>query len=299
MLERRRFREFGQVMVAKVPGLLTVGVTLLSSLALAQEEQAGSTVDSEHIFGFTEGADIGDKGESELESITIGRLGKQGDFTDLTNETSYRYGVEQSFRASVGILTDYYSVHDAPGYLDRTGLRQSGLTSEFRWQFSEHDSAPIGLTLSFAPNWRRVNDPTPGQGQGQGQAYTLPVSLLADHVFIRNQLYAAVNVTAAPTFRSVAGLWQSSQPSELSAALAGALGNRIFLGGEVRWAAQNLTAPFGDRAFYIGPSLYVKLQQNLTVKAAWSAQVPELFTGRMNLTNYERHQLLLQVAYGF
>ena len=191
-------------------------------------------MDSEHIFGFTEGADIGDKGESELESITIGRLGKQGDFAVLTNETSYRYGVEQSFRASVGIVTDYYSVHDTPGYLDRTGLRQSGLTSEFRWQFSEHDSAPIGLTLSLAPTWRRVNDPTPGQGQ----AYTLPVSLLADHMFIPNQLYAAVNVTVAPTFSSVAGLWQSTQPFELSAALAGALGDRIFLGGEVRWAAQ-------------------------------------------------------------
>ena len=60
-----------------------------------------------------------------------------------------------------------------------------------------------------------------------------------------------------------------------------------------------MTAPFGDRAFYIGPSLYVKLQENLTVKAAWSAQVPELFTGRMNLATYERHQLLLQFAYGF
>jgi hypothetical protein len=71
-------------MVAKAPGLLTVGVVLVSSLALAQEKQAGTAVDSEHIFGFTEGADIGDKGESELESITIGRLGKQGDFAILT-----------------------------------------------------------------------------------------------------------------------------------------------------------------------------------------------------------------------
>ena len=69
-------------MVAKVPGSLIVGVMLLSSLALAQEKQAGSNVDTEHIFGFTEGADIGDKGESELESITIGRLGKQGDFAN-------------------------------------------------------------------------------------------------------------------------------------------------------------------------------------------------------------------------
>jgi hypothetical protein len=295
MRKRRRFLELSRVMVGTVRGSLIVGVLLLSSLALAQEKQAGSNVDSEHIFGFTEGADIGDKGESELESITVGRLGKQGGFSVLTNETSYRYGVEQSFRASVGTVTDYYSVHDTPGFLDRTGLRYSGLTSEFRWQFSEHDRAPIGLTLSFAPTWRSVNDPTPGQGQ----AYTLPVSLLADHVFIPNQLYAAVNVSVAPTFSSVAGLWQSTRPFELSAALAGALGDRIFLGGEVRWAAQNLAAPFADRALYIGPSLFVKLQENLTVKAAWSLQVPELFRGRMDLTNYERHQVLLQFAYGF
>lgn len=267
----------------------------MSSLALAQEQEAGTAVDSEHIFGFTEGADIGDKGESELESITIGRLGKQGAFVDLTNETSYRYGVEQSFRASVGILTDYYSVHDSPGYLDRTGPRQSGWTSEFRWQFSEHDSAPIGLTLSLSPTWRRVNDPAPGQGQ----AFTLPVSLLADHVLIPNELYSAVNVTVAPTFSAVAGLWQGAQPLELSAALARALSDRIFLGGEVRWAARNLIAPFGDHAFYMGPSLYVMLRENLTVKAAWSAQVPDLFTGRVNLANYERHQLLLQFACGF
>ncbi len=59
MRERRRFRELSRVMVGMVPGLLTVGVTLLSSLALAQEKQAGSAVDTEHIFGFTEGADIG------------------------------------------------------------------------------------------------------------------------------------------------------------------------------------------------------------------------------------------------
>ena len=291
MRARRRFRELSRVMIAKLPGLLTVGVMLLSSLALAQE-QAGSTVDSEHIFGFTEGADIGNKGDNELESITVGRLGKQGDFAVLSNETSYRYGVEQNFRASVGIVTDYYSVHDTPGYLDRTGLRQGGLTSEFRWQFSEHDSAPIGLTLSFAPTWRRVNDPTPGQGQ----AYILPVTLLADHMFIPNQLFGAVNVTVAPTFNTVAGQSQSTQPFELSAALAGALGDRVFLGGEVRWAGQKL---FGDRALYIGPSLYVKLRENLTVKVAWSAQAPEFLIGRMNLAGFERHQLLLQVAYDF
>ncbi len=284
-----------RIMVAAVRRLPTVAILLLSSLAQAQEKQAGATIDSEHIFGFTEGADIGDKGESEFESITIGRLGKQGGFAVLTNETSFRYGVEQGFRASAGTLTDYYSVHDSPGYLDRTGLRYSGLTSEFRWQFSEHDSAPIGLTLSFAPTWRRVDDPTPGLGQ----SYALPVSLLADHVIIANRLYAAVNVGVAPTFSYVAGSWRNSQPLEISAALSTALGDRIFLGGEVRLAAQNQTAPLGGRALYIGPSFFVKLQENLTFKAAWSLQVPDVISGRMDLANYERCQFVAQFAYGF
>ena len=92
-------------MLAKVPGLLTVGATLLSSLALAQEEQAGSTVDSEHIFGFTEGADIGDKGESELESITIGRLGKQGYFTD-SNQRDFVPLWRRAILPGVGRNTD-------------------------------------------------------------------------------------------------------------------------------------------------------------------------------------------------
>ena len=282
-------------MVAKAPGLLAVGVAVVSSLALAQEQQAGATVDSEHIFGFTEGADIGDKGESELESITIGRLGKQRGFAVLTNETSFRYGVEQGFRASVGTLADYYNVHDTPEYLDRTGLRYSGLTSEFRWQFSEHDSAPVGLTLSFAPTWRRINDPVPGQQQ----SFALPVSLLADRVLIPNRLYAAVDVGVTPTFSYVAGVWKNTQPLEISAALSSALGDRIFIGGEVRLAAQNQTAPFGDRALYIGPSFFVKLRETLTFKAAWSLQVPDVVSGRMDLTNYERCQIVAQLAYGF
>lgn len=284
-----------RVMVAAVRRLPTVAILLLSSLAQAQEKQTGATVDSEHIFGFTEGADIGDKGESELESITIGRLGKQGGFAALTNETSFRYGVEQGFRASVGTLTDYYSVHDTPGYLDRTGLRYSGLTSEFRWQFSEHDSAPVGLTLSFTPTWRRVDDPAPGQGL----SYLLPVSLLADRVLIPNRLYAAVNVGVAPTFSYVAGSWRNTLPLEISAALAAAVGDRIFLGGEVRLAAQNQTALFGGRALYIGPSFFVKLQENLTFKAAWSLQVPDVISGRMDLANFERGQFVAQFAYGF
>jgi len=128
-------------MVAKLPDCWLSGCGRVESRA-GQEQQAGATVDSEHIFGFTEGP------ISATKAKRAGKhhhrtFGKQGDFAILTNETSYPLRRRAIFPASVGILTDYYSVHDTPGYLNRTGLRQSGVTSEFRWQFSS-TTAPIG-----------------------------------------------------------------------------------------------------------------------------------------------------------
>src|SRR5262249_29164773 len=35
-------------------------------------------VDSEHLFGFTEGSDIGERGEKEFETDSTGRFGRQG-----------------------------------------------------------------------------------------------------------------------------------------------------------------------------------------------------------------------------
>jgi hypothetical protein len=274
---------------------LLAALLLLPVPAQAQEEQAGSSIDSEHIFGFTEGSDIGNKGEREIESATTGRLGRQGSFSVFTNETSFRYGVEQNFRASIGTLTDYYSVHDTPGLSNKTGIEFSGVVSEFRWHFLEHDTAPIGLTLSFAPYWRRSNDPAPGQGE----SYALPLALLIDKAFIPGRLYGAINVTVAPNFGRLSGRWEAKQPLEISAALTAAVDEKIFLGGEVREAARDQNGFFAGRALLIGPTFYLKLKQDLNFKLGWSVQVPEAFSGRMDLTNFERQQFVAQFAYAF
>ena len=48
----------------------------------AQAEGADGTgqekIETEHIFGFTEGTDIGEKGEQEFEATTVARLGNPG-----------------------------------------------------------------------------------------------------------------------------------------------------------------------------------------------------------------------------
>ena len=69
--------------------LFLMAVLLPPSLAQAQEEKASSTVDTEHIFGFTEGSDIGEKGEKEVDHGSNFFVGKRGSLIDIENETAF------------------------------------------------------------------------------------------------------------------------------------------------------------------------------------------------------------------
>ncbi len=55
--------------------IMALTVSLMPLHALAREHQSGATFNTEHTFGFSEGSDIGDKGESEIEGATVGRVG--------------------------------------------------------------------------------------------------------------------------------------------------------------------------------------------------------------------------------
>src|SRR6266849_6306396 len=60
---------FPRMRLAFVAGIVT-GVVATDGSARATD------IDSEHLFGFTEGADIGKAGEREVESETVARSGK-------------------------------------------------------------------------------------------------------------------------------------------------------------------------------------------------------------------------------
>jgi hypothetical protein len=58
--------------IVRWPTLLVV--LLLPVLAQAEGGSAVASVDTEHIFGFTDGTDIGDKGDIELERTVTGAV---------------------------------------------------------------------------------------------------------------------------------------------------------------------------------------------------------------------------------
>jgi hypothetical protein len=76
----------------------------------------------------------------------------------------------------------------------------------------------------------------------------------------------------------------------------------VFLGAEIRHLSgdgldqQGLFAAHG---LYVGPSAYFKLSEKDVFKLAWSAQIPDETTHRLDLTNFERNQFMVQFVKSF
>lgn len=278
--------------------VLVLVALMLPGLAQAQElvSTAPEAVDTEHIFGFAEGADIGEKGERELDITTTSLIGKVGEYVGVQNETAFRYVVTDGFRASVGGLTDYHAISGVPGLSDLHAFNTfSGVSSEFRWQFLNRFSSPIDLTLSFEPLWEHIDD-TSGRSV---QSYVVPLRLLADLALIPEKTFVALDLTYAPTFARLSGLWQLQNQIQIALAASTAVTTNSFLGVEVRQLALNPHGFLSGPAVFLGPSLFVRLSEAMMAKIVGEAQVPVETGGRIDLTNYERYQIRAEFALNF
>jgi hypothetical protein len=272
---------------------------LWPGLAIAEEKKpGGESADTEHIFGFTEGADIGEKGERELENSAVLRSGKMAGYSAIENESSYRYVIADHFRVSISGFFDYHSIEGVPGLQDRNAFGFAGLASELRWQLLDHDKAPAGVTLSLSPRWRRID-------QLSGEAienYALPAAILIDRVLIPNKFFAALNLTYDPGITHTTAGWQHNSAMEISGAVSYAFAPEVFLGAEIRHlSGDSFSQPglFAAHGLYIGPSAYFKLSDKASLKFAWSVQVPDETTGRLDLREFEHQQLLVQFVKNF
>jgi hypothetical protein len=271
---------------------------MLPNLVQAQDSEsiAPGTIDTEHIFGFAEGADIGAQGDRELEITATGLAGKLGQYAGIQNETALRYGVADGFRASLGALADYHAVASVPGLADLHSLNVfGGVSSEFRWQFLNRFSSPLDLTLSFEPQWQHIDD-TSGQNM---QSYVLPVKLLADMPLIPEKTFVAFNLGYAPTFARIGGTWQQENPVTIALSASTAIPGNAFLGVEIRQLTLNQHGFFSGLALFVGPSLFVRLSNAIVVKVAWEAQIPAETASRNDLVNYERNEVRAQFAWDF
>ena len=142
--------------------LLIASMTGLISHARAEEpEKPGEKerVDTEFIFGFTAGADVGEVGEKELEHQTAAQWNKRdGRYFAGSDQLRFETSPVQDFRFEIGVPVAYYNISGVTGLDDRNQGAFNGVVTEFRYRLFNRDNAPFSLTLGAEPHWSRTEE---------------------------------------------------------------------------------------------------------------------------------------------
>lgn len=271
------------------------------SLPTAAENLTPGDIDSEHLFGFTEGSDLGVPGEVELEWETSARLGKRsGRFLAIDSGLALKVPLTANVRLAPGVTFNAYDVA-APGGPTRTSGGINGGFIEARARFLDRRQAPFGLTLNVVPSFGTLDA---GSGRA-ARSFGAEVGILADRELIPGKLVAAVNVGAAFNSTGLDGTSLLGSGVEAAAAIAYQYSPGLFLGAEARYARAygDLTLDrLAGHAVYLGPTAYVTLSAHTWASLTWNFQVAGQAVGELgplDLTGFDRHQVRLRVGYSF
>lgn len=137
-LERARSRAIAAVSMAMI-GIAIPGVARCADSIRNGSNDGG--VDTEHLFGFTEGADIGAAGEKNVELDSTSRFGRQGgSFANAAPELEFKYTAFQNFRISAAATLRTTTSQASPGW--RIVGRQP--CNQCRWTRGSGSSTGIG-----------------------------------------------------------------------------------------------------------------------------------------------------------
>jgi hypothetical protein len=271
--------------------------------ALGLNVAIAGQIDTEHLFGFTIGTDIGDVGEKEIEAGTTARRGKRsGSYTALSQTLSFEYTPAQNLRLEVTAAGAYHGIVGVAGLDDRRQAAFEGLSFDVRYRLLDRAHAPFGLTINVEPHWGRV-DETSGEPV---ERYGSDLTLAADKELVPNRVVAAFNLLYMPEVsRSrIDGVWSRESTVGVATALMVQV-RGIFVGTEARYlrSYEGLGLDrFEGHAFFLGPTVYAKLSERSWIVLAWSAQVAGRSvdeTGALDLVNFERHQATLKFGVTF
>jgi hypothetical protein len=282
----------------------TALIALVLLLLLAPCAVQAGDVDTQFLFGFTQGSDVGELGEKEIESETVGRFGKaDGSYAALTSELRAEFVPLENFRFEVGTIVNYSSISGVSGFDDRNEVQFGGFALEGRYRLLDRRAAPVGLTLSAEPHWTRIDDTSGELVANFGSEFVVAV----DRELVENRLFAALNVRYDPewTHLLVRDVWLPQSTLGISAAVTAQVDAGIFFGIETHYVrgydGAGANVFLGD-ALFVGPTTYLRLSKSFSVSAALSVQVAGIAVdvpGSLDLRDFERLQARLRVEYNF
>jgi hypothetical protein len=261
-------------------------------------------VDTEHVFGFNEGADIGRKGEQELIGDSTLRASRStGAFADMASQFEFEYSAFQNLRISAAATLGYYDINGVTGIEDARGAAIQSRSFDARFRLLDRSQAPFGPTLSVAPHWGLV-DETSGVRTNH---FGAEIQILADRELKPDFLVGTVNfLFANDRVRLLAsdGVEHESLLG-VGTALAAQIVPNVWFGGEARYLRDYSGAAlnaFSGEAVYVGPTLYLRLNGKAFVSLAWNFQIwggATTAPGALDLVNFERNQANLRFGFEF
>jgi len=269
---------------------------LLLALALLPPDAVrGEPIETEHLFGFTIGSDVGDVGERELEGTATGRFGKRTGAYDAGSGTmSLEFVPLANLRTELTGMVNAYDIGGVAGFANQRYAAFGGVSVDIRYRLLDRATAPFGLAIGAEPHWGRADEVT---GE-RGNFYGVDFVAAADWEIIPDRVVAAFNLVYQPeTTRSkLTGAWEQDSIAGVAMGLMAQISPGLFVGGEARYLRQyegpGLEALAGE-SFFIGPSVYFKISRRAWIAAAWSPQVAghaAATAGSLDLVNFERQQ---------
>jgi hypothetical protein len=261
-------------------------------------------IDTEHLFGFVIGTDVGKSGEREFQSQTTGRFLKTGgDYRALNHELELELVPVDNFRIEVGSAFASYDINGIAGFEDRHQLAWQGVSADFRYRFLDRDAAPVGLTLALETHANRIDDLTGALARRYGTELTLAL----DRELIPNRVVAAFNLFYEPewTHLTATGVADQEATAGGAAAVMAQIRPGFLVGVEVRYFRKYEgigLEEFGGQALFAGPTAYLQLSERSRLTIAWSVQAwgrAAGSTAALDLVNFERHQARLIFGFDF
>ncbi len=276
-------------------GAKMLRVAIFCFVALAPARLHAEDIDTENLFGFMIGSDVGNVGEREFQSQTTGRFAKDGgQYRSIGQDLELEFVPARNFRIELGSKFAAHNISGVPGLEDRRQLSWQGASIDLRYRFLDRGAAPFGFTLAVETHADRIDETTAEAVRSYGTEFTLAF----DRELVPNRVVAALNLFYEPEWTRVVATGAAEQEATSGAALGVMTQVRpgFLLGGEARYLRKYEGIGFdglAGQALFVGPTAYFQLSKRSRVTAAWSVQAwgrPVGANAALDLVNFERHR---------
>jgi hypothetical protein len=281
-----------------------LGVASVCIAALLPVGGHAEGIDTEHLFAFMIGSDVGSVGEREFQTQTTGRFSRAaGNYRAMGQEFELEFVPAQNFRVELGSAFATHDIFNVPGLADRSQFDWQGVSLDLRYRLLDREKNPFGLTLAAESHADRVDETTAARVRKYGTEFTLAF----DRELVPDLSVVALNLIYQPEWTRMLATGQTEQESTVGAAMAVMAQVRpgFFLGGEARYFRKYEGIgldDFAGQALFVGPTAFLKLSDRSRLTANWSFQAwghAAGSTAALDLVNFERHQARLVLGVNF